>query len=99
MGRRVEPDTSPADIDRETADRRFRQLSLRLRMCVPLEGDLWGRIDRGTKRAGEVTEPVARLEALLDLADDIRPLLPENVQRYTLPEFRAWRSEEAAGGN
>ncbi len=84
MARRIREEPSEVELDQATATQRARQLELRLRCSVPLEGNLWHKIRRETEAAKRL-EPAERLEALLDLADRLRPSLPEDVQRYTLP--------------
>jgi hypothetical protein len=92
MPRKIRTEPEPADIDAETAMRRARQLALRLRMCAPRDSDLRATIDRRSA-AAEDLEPAERLEALLTLADEVRPALPEAVQRHTLPEsINDWRT-------
>jgi hypothetical protein len=86
MPRRIPQESPPADlVDRETASKRASQLARRLRLSVPLESDQGRRIRKACEAAKEL-EPNDRLAALLDLADQLRPTLPEGVQQYTLPE-------------
>lgn len=93
MGRRVESSApTAADLDAETARRRARQLELRLRMCAPEGSDLRATIVKSAEAAKELL-PQERLAALLDLADDVRPMLPAAVVKYTLsPAFNEWRA-------
>lgn len=93
MPRKVRQEPTAADVDRETTVRRVRQLSLRLRMCVPQVGDeLRPRVQRRLQDIGQITDPDIRLARLLDLADEIRPLLPPDVAKCTLPaSFEQWR--------
>lgn len=75
----------------EVARRRARQLELRLRLCLPQDSDLY----RKTCKAADAAKglgPAERLAALLDLADELRPALPEGVRRHTLPDtINRWR--------
>jgi hypothetical protein len=92
MARRV-PQAPPAaeSVDREVTARRARRLEMRLRVCVPQDGDLYRKIQKATDAAKEL-EPAERLAALLDLADELRPVLPAGVVKYTLPTwFNGWR--------
>jgi hypothetical protein len=77
-------------VDRETAVQRARQVEMRLRLAVPLEGDQWHRIRRACEEAKEL-EPADRLAALLDLAEGLRPALSPKVVEHTLPSSGEWR--------
>lgn len=90
MPRKIRQEESRADLDAATATRRSRQLELRLRCCVPHGGDLHRKIQKATDAAKEL-EPAERLTALLDLADELRPVLPAAVVEHTLPSFEGWR--------
>lgn len=92
MPRKIPESTSPADVDAETARRRARQLEVRLRMCTPEGSDLWQTIVDRADVAKELP-PTERLAALLDLADDVRPALPEGARMHTLPAtVNRWRA-------
>lgn len=81
---------APDDLDHEQAARRCRQIALRLRMCgVAAEGTpLRRRLDATM----EIADAHARLTAVIDLADEVRPALPAGVQLHALPPFENWRT-------
>lgn len=87
MGRRIGSGAqlAPADVDREAAEQRFRQLSLRLRMCAPDGSDLQREIHRGLHRAEGQSDPLRKLADLQAFAAEIRPQLPPAVARHALP--------------
>jgi len=92
MGRRVEAAEPIMEADKAELDRRFQQLGLRLRLSAAEGSELRAEICRGCDAAEKLATPHNRLDALLDLADRIRPRLPEGVQRWTLSEdFNRWR--------
>jgi hypothetical protein len=90
MPRRVPQEINHAELDADVATQRARQVELRLRCCVPLEGDQWRKIRKACDAAKEL-EPADRLAALLDLADELRPVLPAAVVENNLPSFEGWR--------
>jgi hypothetical protein len=92
MPRRIEAPESQPEVDAETDARRFRQLARRLRLSVPLESEQYNQVKRSIETAEAIDGPAARLEALLDLADEIRPALSAAVRKHTLPEsLNGWR--------
>lgn len=82
----------PSPDDAAVAERVARQLALRLRLAVMAEPELRRLFEQATRNLP--ADPSARLIALLDLADEIRPQLPAGVVQHTLPEtFNRWRPD------
>jgi hypothetical protein len=92
MSRAYTPRRRPPkpEVDAKSIGRRARAVELRLRMCAPEDSDLYRKIRKGCKEASG-RDPAERLTALLDLADELRPLLPAAVVEHTLPSFEGWR--------
>lgn len=92
MARRKKDETpAAAEVDAEVAIRRFRQLARRLRLSFELESEPYERVKRKIADAAAIDDPHARLERLLDIADELRPLLPDAGRQHTLPAYD-WRT-------
>lgn len=87
MARRIAqpPRQQLAEVELRHLERFARSIQHRLRQAARSDGPHRPKVDRAIAAAAKL-DPPARVDALLDAAAELRPLLPPAVRRYTLPD-------------
>lgn len=86
MARRVATAESTDVVDRRTAERRARQIELRLGAAIPEGSVLRTRLDKVRAAAKRTEDAHQRLDLLVDAARELRDELPGGVGRSCLPD-------------
>ena len=94
MARRRHVDPEPVtQVVPDQLRRRYSQLARRFRLAFTFESPEYRRVAARVATLREQTDdPAQSLSDLLDLADEVRPLLSAGAREYTLPDsFNRWR--------